>query len=486
MFFEFPPGTVKVHGTNFNAAISPQVRGGNDRKRFRNRQGGITKKGLNKTSKRSWLKLEFTDFLTNPPFSSYGCFGNTNWMNSPSQTQVLIIGAGPSGLTAGAVLSRLGLKVRVIDKTPAASTQSKALGVQAGTLECLEQVFGDELPRQMIEAGVKVRQLNLNIENRPSVAVDLSIIPGRYNFLLTLPQSETERILEQKLNSFSVQVERSTELLESKDQGKTVLSQLRRADGTVEDVVSDFALGCDGAHSVIRHQLNIPFQGNPYVGNFILADVKVQWNLPQDQVHIFTGAKGVTAAFPLQEKNRFRFILVPKIEAPSDTLDISLEELKKNLSFLCPLPLQIIQSFWMSRFRVSHRRAETFQKGRLFLVGDAAHIHSPIGGQGMNTGIQDAVNLGYKIAKVLSQGAPLGLLEKYGEEREPVAKSILFATDRATRLMILGQYPLLRRLVFLFLPILGKSLWLQKKLAMGISQVQIARKEIKSRESGRP
>ena len=403
-------------------------------------------------------------------------------MAPPSQIQVLVVGAGPSGLTAGATLSRLGVKARVIEKAPTPSTQSKALGVQSGTLECLEQIFGGDLPRQLIEAGVKVWQLNLNIENRPSLAVDLSLVPSRYDFLLTLAQSETERILEKELNSYSVQVERSTALLETKDQGDSVLSRLRHADGTVEEAVSDFVLGCDGAHSLVRHQLGIPFKGSAYEGNFILADVKVRWNLPQDQIQIFVGSKGVTAAFPLPEENRFRFILVPKREAPVGTFDISLEELKETITFLCPMPIEIIQSFWMSRFRVSHRRAEAFQKGRLFLVGDAAHIHSPVGGQGMNTGIQDAVNLSHKIGGVLLRRKPLGLLEKYGEEREPVAKSLLFATDQATKLMILGDYPLARRLLFRFLPHLGKNLWLQKRLTAGISQVRIARREIKSRQ----
>jgi len=212
--------------------------------------------------------------------------------------------------------------------------------------------------------------------------------------------------------------------------------------------------------------------------------VKVQWSLPKDQVQIFMGGKGVAAAFPLREENRFRFILVRKTEVPSDTLDVSLEELKEGLALLCPLSIQITESFWMSRFRVSHRRAESFQKGRLFLVGDAAHIHSPVGGQGMNTGIQDAVNLSYKIAEVVSKGADLSLLKKYGEEREPVAKSLLFVTDQATRLMVLGQYPWLQKLVFWFLPSLGQSRWLQKRLALGISQVQIARREIKNRQNG--
>jgi 2-polyprenyl-6-methoxyphenol hydroxylase-like FAD-dependent oxidoreductase len=402
-------------------------------------------------------------------------------MNPSSKTQVLIVGAGPSGLTAGAALSRLGVKVRVVEKLAAASPQSKALAVQAGTLECLAQVLGEDLPRQLMEAGVRVKRFNLNIQNQPSLAVDLSLIPSPYNFILTLAQCETERILEKKLNSFSVSVERSTELIDFKDSGDLVLSRLRRADGTMEEVVSDFVLGCDGAHSVIRHQLNIPFEGKPYEGHFILADVKVRWSLPNDQVQIFIGDQGGIAAFPLPEENRFRFILIPQTPAP-DSLDISLEELKETVSRLSPLPIEITQSFWMSRFRVSHRRADIFQKGRLFLAGDAAHIHSPVGGQGMNTGIQDAVNLSYKIAEVLLKGAPLERLKQYEAERLPVAKSLLFVTDLATRFLLLGEYPFLKKLALRWLPRIGQSRWLQKRLAMGVSQVQTARREIKSRK----
>jgi 3-(3-hydroxy-phenyl)propionate hydroxylase len=399
-----------------------------------------------------------------------------------SKTQVLIVGAGPSGLTAGAALSRLGIQVRVVDKNPAASTQSKALGVQAGTLECLGQVFGEDLPRQLVEAGVKVQKLNLNIENRPPLTVDLSLIPSGYDFLLTLAQSETERILEQELNSFSARVERSTELIETKDLGDSVLSRLRHADGSIEEVSSDLVLGCDGAHSVVRHQLNIPFEGSPYAGNFILADVKVRWDKPHDEINIFVGSNGVAAAFPLPEENRYRFIVTPKTEPPAGTMDISPEEFKQDLSMICPVPLEITQSFWLTRFRVSHRRAEAFQKGRLFLAGDAAHIHSPIGGQGMNTGIQDAVNLCDKIAQVLLKGAPIDLLKKYEEERLPVARSLLFATDQATRLILLGKHPFLRKVFFWLVPRIGKSRWLQKKLVKGISQVEIVRREMKGRQ----
>jgi 2-polyprenyl-6-methoxyphenol hydroxylase-like FAD-dependent oxidoreductase len=160
---------------------------------------------------------------------------------------------------------------------------------------------------------------------------------------------------------------------------------------------------------------------------------------------------------------------------------ISPDEFAVAAQSLCPLPLKIIEPLWLTRFRVHHRRAGRFQKGRLFLLGDAAHIHSPIGGQGMNTGIQDAVNLSFKIAQVLRQGAPPDLLGEYERERIPVAASILKNTDRATRTVLLGENPLAQRIAFYLAPRLGRLAFVQKKMLRGVSQIDVARREGKRR-----
>jgi 3-(3-hydroxy-phenyl)propionate hydroxylase len=398
-----------------------------------------------------------------------------------SQTEVLVVGAGPTGLTAAAALNRWGVKVRVIDKAPAASDQSKALGVQPGTLECLEDVFGPELPHKMIEAGLPVKAFHLNIQDQPRLDIDTSVIPSAYNFILILEQNKTERLLAEVLNAQSILIERSSELVETREEGNGVLSRVRRIDGTEETIRSQWVLGCDGAHSVVRHQAGIDFEGKPYSADFILGDVRLEWPCPDGEIQIYLGPKGVAAAFPIKGDRRFRFILIPRENRPSELTEISPEEFASAAQSLCPLPLKIIESIWVTRFRVHHRRAERFQKGRLFLLGDAAHIHSPIGGQGMNTGIQDAVNLSFKMARVLRQGAPPEFLGEYERERIPVAASILKNTDRATRTVLLGENPIAQKIAFYLAPRLGRFPFIQKKMLRGISQIDVARREIKRR-----
>jgi len=397
------------------------------------------------------------------------------------ETEVLVVGAGPTGLTAAAALSRWGVKVRVIDKAPAASDQSKALGVQPGILECLEDVFGDELPKKMIQEGFPVKAFHLRVEGQRPLDIDTSVIPSVYNFILVLEQNKTERLLTEVLSGESIQVERSCELLETREEGDGHLSRFRSGDGTEHRIRSQFVLGCDGAHSVVRHQAGIDFQGKPYSADFILGDTRLEWPCPDGEIQIFLGSRGVAAAFPIKGDHRFRFILIPKEKIPVESSAISREEFGRIAQGLCPLPFKILETLWLTRFRVHHRRAKRFQKGRLFLLGDAAHIHSPIGGQGMNTGIQDAVNLSFKIARVLRQGAPLEILNEYEIERVPVADSILKNTDAATRTILLGEKPYLQKIAFYLAPRWGRFAFLQKKILRGVSQIDVARREINQR-----
>ncbi|MGH7738918.1 MAG: FAD-dependent monooxygenase [bacterium] len=397
------------------------------------------------------------------------------------ETEVLVVGAGPTGMAAAAALNRWGVKTRVIDNAAAASNHSKALAVQAGTLECLEDLLGPQLPQAMVTRGLPVKVLHLNIEGQRPLRVETSTIPSSHPYILVLEQSWTERLLAEHLAEKSVLIERSTELLKTQDHGEWVSSLIRKADGSEETVRSLFVLGCDGAHSVVRRQAGIEFKGNPYEGDFILGDVRLDWPLPDGEVQIFIGRKGALAAFPIQGDRRFRLILVPKEKKSVESLDISPEEFVETARALCPEALTILESIWLTRFRVHHRRAETFQKGRLFLLGDAAHIHSPLGGQGMNTGIQDAVNLAFKVARVLRHDAPLDFLSRYQAERLPVAEALLRNTDAATRTLLLGGNPFLRALVFRLAPRLGRLGFLRAKIIRGVSQIDIARREIKER-----
>src|SRR5665213_1213708 len=241
----------------------------------------------------------------------------------------------------------------------------------------------------------------MHIEGHELVSIDLSTIPSVYNYILVLAQSETERILEEYLNSFGAKVERGVELMALLNEHDQVTSTLLGPNGNEEILCSPFVIGCDGAHSEVRHALKSEFAGGAYHGDFILGDVQLNWPWTYDGVHAFISKRGIVAAFPLKGNKNYRLILVPKnSNTPNANGEIKLDEFRKILDGLSLGKIGVDEASWMTRFRVSHRMVRSFQQGRVFLAGDAAHIHSPAGGQGMNTGIQDAVNLAWKLALV--------------------------------------------------------------------------------------
>ena len=250
----------------------------------------------------------------------------------------------------------------------------------------------------------------MHFANREPVHVDFSRIPSVYNFILVLAQSETERFLEDLVQRGGLVVERQTELVACRDLGSNVHCTLRHADGSSEEITTDYVVGCDGAHSTVRHEAGIGFAGGTYTGDFLLGDVVVRWPCECDQLHVFISANGILACLPMRgPQGYYRLIVVlPETqENPAiDREDVSLDELQRSVDPLVPFPVQLVDPVWMARFRLHHRMAERFQSGRLFLAGDAGHIHSPVGAQGMNTGIQDALSLASKLAAVLRGGAP--------------------------------------------------------------------------------
>ena len=398
-------------------------------------------------------------------------------MSSEAKPSVLVVGAGPTGLTLAAALAQSGVKVRIIDKGSQRSDRSKALGVQAGTLECLEKYFGRSLASQMIDSGHPARKVTFHVGKKSSVQVDLSAIPSTYNFILILEQSETERILEELLNSHGISVQRNYELTSVQEQGNGVLSQVRLPSGEIERIESDFVVGCDGAHSRVRHELEIPFAGGSYTGDFILADVTLQWPWEYGGVRTFIERAGIMACFPMRGQRQYRIIVI-KSNPTENQSEITLEEFRKNVSLLSPEPIQIESSSWLTRFPVHHRMTDRFRKGRIFLAGDAAHIHSPVGGQGMNTGIQDALNLGNRLVQVLVKGADPSFLDGYEANRRPIARQVLKGTDFVSRFGVLSQNTIVLRLREMVLPLLLRSSSVQKKVATAVSQVNVARREI--------
>jgi 3-(3-hydroxy-phenyl)propionate hydroxylase len=394
---------------------------------------------------------------------------------------VLVVGAGPTGLAAAADLARQGVSVKIIDKNGARSDKSKALGVQAGTLEALSSSFGEDFSESLVKAGNPTQSANIHLFGSEPIAVDLSVIQSRVYFILNIPQNEKLPFLEGQLNSYSVNVDRHTELISLKQSKDNVVSLLKMADGTQTEITSDFVIGSDGAHSRVRKEIGVPFLGNAYSGDFVLGDVEMEWPWDYNSVRTFLTEKGFLACFPLDKEKHYRFIFAKKMKSEIQKFDITLEEFTNSVSEFCSEKIKIKKAMWLSRFTVSHRMTKKFQEGRVFLAGDGAHIHSPAGGQGMNTGIQDSLNLSSKLAQVLKNKAPLSILENYERERLPVAQNILRSTDIVTRIGLLPESPLSRFIRSHIAPKILRTKLIQSSVIKGISQVKIARKEIKAR-----
>jgi len=390
------------------------------------------------------------------------------------KTDVAIVGAGPTGLALAGMLEKAGVRVRVFDKIVSRSDKSRALGVQAGTLEAIEDVFGKGVAQDMVAAGRPARKAFIHLEDHAPVEVDMSSIPSVYNYILILSQSETEKILEGQLQT---KVEYGHELTQLSQNQNGCEVHVKDTSGHIEVIDAKYVVGCDGAHSVVRQQIAVPFAGAQYEGNFVLGDVKATWPWEYGTIRTFVSAKGALAAFPMKGEQRYRFILIPK-EIPGDEkADLSQSEFQNIVDSLVPAPVAISDATWLTRFRVHHRIAEKFRNGRVFLAGDAAHIHSPAGGQGMNTGIQDSFYLGAQLIQVLKNGADEKILDFYEKTRLPVAKNVLRGTDFVFRLGILPENRWIVAIRKYVLPLLLQRSFLQKRVARVISQVDISRAE---------
>ena len=255
--------------------------------------------------------------------------------------------------------------------------------------------------------------------------IGFSNLPSRYRFAISLPQSETERLLTEHLAHFGVVVDREKELVALSQSSDGVQAVIRNSAGLEERFESSWLIGCDGAHSSVRHLLDLPFEGEAYPETFLLADVKIDGPLDHIHIHLFLTGEGFVGIFPFRG-DRCRVIANTQTEAESKPAgDLQLTKFRPSWKAE-PIPgLRLTDPVWLSRFRISHRKISDFRVGRVFLAGDSAHIHSPAGGQGMNTGIQDACNLAWKLALVVQKKSPDSLLNSYNEEREPVAKMVL-------------------------------------------------------------
>ncbi len=382
--------------------------------------------------------------------------------------EVLVAGAGPVGMTMAAVLARLGVGVRIIDPAHARTDKSKALVIWPRTLELLD-IQG--CAQDFLEAGIKGHGMRILAGGREIVRVTLDGMHSIYRFALMIPQSETERLLEEELARRGVAVERGVEVQGFTGGETGINAALRHADGRIETAETPFLIGCDGAHSTVRHGLSIEFEGSTEPSDWLLADLRLDGDLPQDEITICWTGDGVLALFPIVG-GRYRVIadvgLLPTDAAPPPDL----AEIQAVLDSRGPPGLRAHDPFWLSRFRINERKVRDYRKGRVFLAGDAAHIHSPAGGQGMNTGMQDAFNLGWKLALAWRGLAGETLLASYSPERSGIGEQVLRNATGMTHLAILRN-PILQELRNVAAGVLGHIPAFRQRLIDQLSEVDL-------------
>jgi 2-polyprenyl-6-methoxyphenol hydroxylase-like FAD-dependent oxidoreductase len=341
---------------------------------------------------------------------------------------VLIVGAGPTGLVLALWLTRFGVRVRIIDKLAASGTTSRALAVQGRTLEFYQQ-FG--LAQAVIDRGHNVAGVNLWVKAKPAARIPLGDLGQGltpFPFPLIFPQDEHEALLIERLSALGVEIERQVELADFEDRGTEIRATLRKA-GT-EDVASYVYLaGCDGARSRVREVLGVGFPGGTYDHLFYVADVEAAGPPMNGELHIDIDDADFLGVFPLRDSGRARLIGSVRDDVAKDHEHLEFEDVRGRS--MQNLRIEVKHVNWFSTYRVHHRVAQQFRRGRAFLLGDAAHIHSPVGGQGMNTGIGDAVNLAWKLAASLKEPRSSSLLDSYEPERIAFARRLVATTDRA-------------------------------------------------------
>jgi 2-polyprenyl-6-methoxyphenol hydroxylase-like FAD-dependent oxidoreductase len=344
------------------------------------------------------------------------------------RSEVLIIGAGPTGLVLALWLTKLGVKPRIIDKTAGPGTTSRALAVQARTLELYRQL---DLASAVVTRGHKVPAVNLWVKGEPATRLPFEAIGAGmtpYPFLKIFPQDQHERLLVERLLQMGVAVERDTELLGYIDAGDHVQATLRLPDGREQICEAAYIAGCDGARSLVREISGSDFPGGTYRQIFYVADVAASGPALNGELHIDLDEADFLAVFPMAGSGRARLIGTVRDERAEHPETLKFEDVSNRA--IQHLQVDVQQVNWFSTYRVHHRVTDRFRHGRAFLLGDAAHIHSPAGGQGMNTGIGDAINLAWKLAWVLQGRAESRLLDSYETERIGFARRLVATTDR--------------------------------------------------------
>jgi 2-polyprenyl-6-methoxyphenol hydroxylase-like FAD-dependent oxidoreductase len=378
----------------------------------------------------------------------------------PGRTSVLIVGAGPAGLAAAVTLAESGVDAVVLDQLGEAANTSRAAVVHARTLEVLDEL---SLADELVARGEIMDRFVMFDGRRKLASISFDGLPTRYPFALMVPQDVTEATLLAKLRALGNDVHRPYRVsaVDNRADGVTVTAV--DANGVEHTISADYLIGADGMHSVVREQAGIGFAGGSYAESFVLADVRMTWPVSRKNVTMHLSAEGITVVAPLPG-DRFR-VVATVAQAPEHP---SVEDIQAILEARGPQgTIKVHEVRWSSRFHVHHRVADRFRAGRILLAGDAAHVHSPAGGQGMNTGIQDAVALGRLLVRALKGE---DVLDEYETTRRPIALGVVALTDRMTRMATLTSAPL-RAARDIALPVLTRIPALRRRIAYQLAEL---------------
>ena len=344
---------------------------------------------------------------------------------------VLVVGAGPVGLVLAGELARRDVPVRIVDTLAAPTTESRAIVVHARSLEMLERVG---VLDDIIASGIKATGVEMHASGRTLARVVLDIVDSAHPYSVVTAQTETERVLTGNLAKHGVEVERGVSLTGLEQSATGVTATLRSADGSEESVAASWLVGADGARSEVRRQVGSALEGSFHGERFLMGDVHAEHDFdPRSMYTFFSAHDGPLMVFPMKGD---RMRLIAQIPTAS-TDEASQEWLQRVADERAAGRIRIHDSLWLTCFEIRHAQVPQYRIGRVFLAGDAAHIHSPAGGQGMNTGMQDAFNLGWKLAAAYRGSASQTLIDSYHAERHPVAARVIEFSTRLTHLSTL-------------------------------------------------
>ena len=385
-------------------------------------------------------------------------------------TDVLIVGAGPTGMTSAIELARRGINIRIIERRTHPSTRSKALVVHARTLEFMD-IMG--IADEVVRAGYTSPGIDFSADANNPLRASMYGLDTRFPYILILAQAETEAFLEARLNELGVEIERGRSLANFSTSAAGISANIKSETDETFEIKSQYLVGADGANSTVRKALELSFEGSSYEWTAFLGDIQLHGHHAEGGTEQHSNDRGLAFIVPFDDGSHRIVTIDRKYQGDRDTRDLELKDLQESISAILEKPVELSDPKWLTRWGASLRLAPEYCVGRVLLGGDAVHTHSPAGGQGMNTGIQDAFNLGWKLALVIRGDAPESLLKSYNAERHPIGVKVLKTSDFLLKSLLLRQ-PLLRMLRESIFKLVIPLPAVQKKLAENLSALGIS------------